>query len=164
MKTGLAVVGFLILVAGVIAFGLARKYGPELTQTQDLVTGLIYFLEESGGRFPTSEAEFKAASFVEKTADGIRILPRTQTRFRTETHGIVIRDLKPFEIAWGTDLSRIKIDDRGRLRGPAGDEVKLVSWPSSPPSGRSYSWVLMDVYEQIHAATSQRSTTIPASP
>lgn len=155
MKSGLAVVGFLILVACTAAYFLASKYGPELTRTQDLVTGLIYFLEENRGRFPASEVEFRAASFVEKTPDGIRIRPKPGTRFRAETHGVVIGDLKPYEIAWGTDLSIVQVDDRGRVRNQKGDEIKLVTWPSSPPSGRSYSWVLLDVYEQVTAATSQ---------
>lgn len=163
MKSGLAVFGFLILVACIAAYFLASKYGPELTRTQDLVTGLIYFLEENRGRFPASEQEFRAASFVEKTPDGIRIRPKPGTRFRADTHGVVIGDLKPYEIAWGTDLSKVQIDDRGRVRNEKGVEVKLVTWPSSPPSGRSYSWVLLDVYEQVTAATSQPASAAAAS-
>lgn len=162
MKTGLAVVVFLIVVSGLVAWGLARKYGPELTRTQDLVTGLIYFLEENQGRFPASESEFLASSFIEKLPDGFRIRPRPSTRFRGETHGVMITDLKPFEIAWGTDLSRVKVDDRGRVRNEKGDEIKLISWPSSPPSGRSYSWVLLDVYEQI-TGPKYAPATLPAT-
>lgn len=168
MKAGLAVFAFLIAVACLIAYGLARKYGPELTRTQDLVTGLIYFLEENQGRFPASEEEFRAATFVEKTPDGIRIRPKPNTRFRAETHGVVIGDLKPYEIAWGTDLSKAQVDDRGRVRNEMGDEIKLVTWPSSPPSGRSYSWVLLDVYEQVTQATSKpasvQSNSRPTTP
>ena len=99
MKSGLTVVAVLLLISGVVAFWLSRRYGPELTQTQDVITGLIYFMEDHDARFPASEDEFRAAPFIEQTADGLRVLPKSGTKFRRETHGILIRDLKPFTAA-----------------------------------------------------------------
>jgi hypothetical protein len=152
MKSGLAVVALLLLISVVIAFGLSRRYGPELTQTQDLVTGLIYFLEDHDARFPATEDEFRASAFIEKTPDGIRVLPKPGTRFRRETHGILIRDLKPFQIAWGAELTKITVDNRGKPRWPSGDEAALVSWPSSPPSSKAYTLMLLTVAEQLRGA------------
>jgi hypothetical protein len=169
MKTGLAVVAALLLISGVIGYGLFRRYKPELTQTQDLVTGLIYFMEDHTGRFPASENEFRASPFIESTADGIRVLPKPGTKFRAETHGIVIRDLAPFKIAWGADFDRIQIDDRGKPRWPDGSEATLVVWPSSPPSAKTYAIMLLTVAEQIRGvplgnpAASPPSASSPAA-
>lgn len=152
MKSGLAVVAALLLISGLIAFWLSRRYAPELTQTQDVVTALIYFLEDHEARFPATEDEFRASAFIEKTPDGIRVLPKPNTKFRRETHGIVIRDLAPFQIAWGADLTSIQIDDRGKPRWPDGTEASLVRWPSSPPSSKAYTLMLLTFAEQIRGA------------
>lgn len=149
MKSGLAVVAALLLISGVIAYGLYRRYKPELAQTQDIVTGLIYFMEDHAGQFPASENEFRASTFVEKTTDGFRVLPKPGTKFRTETHGIVIHDVTPFRVAWGADLTTIQIDDRGKPRWPDGKEAALVIWPSSPPSSKTYTLMLLTIAEQI---------------
>ena len=107
-------------------------------------------------------ADHRAASFIEKTPDGIRVLPKAGTKFRRETHGILIRDLAPFKIAWGADLSTIKIDDRGKPRWPDGQEASLVSWPSSPPSGREYTKMLCAIAQEIRgAAPASSPATIP---
>lgn len=156
MKSGLTVVAMLLLISAVVAFWLSRRYGPELTQTQDLITGLIYFMEDHDARFPASEEEFRASPFIEQTADGIRVLPKSGTNFRRETHGILIRDLKPFAVAWGADLSTITVDDRGKPRWPDGSEAALVVWPSSPPSKKAYAAMLLDIARQIRAASSSR--------
>lgn len=149
MKSGLTVVAVLLLISGVVAYWLSRVYGPELTQTQDLLTGLIYYMEDHDAQFPASEAEFRASPFIEQTSDGLRVLPKTDTKFRRETHGILIRDLKPFKIHWGADLSTITLDNRGKPRWPDGQEASLVSWPSSPPSGRAYTQMLCAIAREI---------------
>ncbi|MBI5863668.1 MAG: hypothetical protein HZB38_03995 [Planctomycetes bacterium] len=156
MKTGLAVVAAVLALSIAIAYGIKQRYGPELAQTQDLVTGLIYFLEQHAGRFPATEQEFTSSAFIEKTGDGgIRVLPQPNTRYRPKTYGIVIRDLARFKVAWGADLTQIHVDERGIGRLPDGREITLVCWPSSPPSAKEYVWLLLDIHKQTQAAASQ---------
>ena len=164
MKSGLAMVAALLLISGVAAYWLSRRYGPELTETQDLITGLIYFMEDHDARFPASEDDFRASPFIERTSDGIRVLPKSGTKYRRETHGILIRDLTPFKVAWGADLTSITIDDRGKARWPDGSEAALVTWPSSPPSGRAYTQMLCKIAEEMRRERSASSSQPGGTP
>lgn len=156
MKSGLVVVAVLLLISAGIAYNLKQHYGPEISQTQDLVTALAYWMEAHDGDFPPSEAEFLASPFIEPLADGgFRVRPNAASNYRRETHGIAIRDLAPFQIAWGTDLGSVTVDETGKARTPDDKIVELVRWPSSPPSGKGYTAFLLDIRNQIRAKTSQ---------
>jgi hypothetical protein len=166
VRAGLLVVAATLCVSCILGFALYRKYGPELAAAQDVVTGLIYFLESSGGRFPESEAEFRSADFVETLpSGGIRIHAPAGTRYRRTTHGVEIPSLAPFRIAWGTNLTELRFNEYGRAHDAQGRTVELVSWPSSPPSGKTYSWVLMDIAREIHErrAAASAPSAQPAS-
>lgn len=156
MKSGLVVVAVLLLISIGIAFNLKQRYGPELAQTQDLITALAYWLETHSGDFPPSEADFLAAPFIEKLPDGgFRVRPNPASNYRREVHGIAIRDLAPFQIAWGTDLGSLTVDETGKARTADDKTIELVRWPSSPPSGKGYTAFLLDVRNQVRAAASR---------
>ena len=164
VRNAFIVFGICLAISAVIGIVLFRQYRRDLPATQDLVTGLIYFVESSGGRFPAGEDEFRAAAFVEQLPDGgFRIRPRSDSSYRRTTHGFVFHDLRPFEIAWGADLTLMALDNRGRVRDGSGNEVSLIRWPSSPHSGRIYSPLLLEVSRRargVGAATATR----PAAP
>lgn len=151
-----AVLGLCVVLSVVVGVRLWRQINRGLPPAQDLVTGLMYFMESHGGRFPASEEEFLASDFVEKLPDGgIRIVPRPGTRFRRTPWGVVIRDLGRYRIAWGVDLAALTIDRRGVVRDGQGNEVTLVRWPDSPRSGRSYSRLLVAVHRSLAKATTR---------
>lgn len=153
VRNAFIVFGICLAISAVIGIVLFRQYRGDLPATQDLVTGLIYFVESNGGRFPASEDEFRSAAFVEHVSGGgFRILPRGDSAYRRTTHGYVFHDLAPFEIRWGADLTLMALDDRGRVRDGAGNEVSLVRWPSSPHSGRIYSPLLLEVSRRVRGA------------
>lgn len=152
MRNGLLVFFGLIAVSTTIALLLAGRYREDLTATQDVVLGLIYFMEQHGGRLPASEAEFRSAAFVEPLPDGaIRITPPPQTRFRRQTHGIPIRDLAPFRIRWGTELGALTLSADGKAHDAEGRTVELAAWPSSPSSGKGYTVVLLAAWQEIRS-------------
>ncbi len=149
----LALCGILSVVVGV---RLWRQIHRGLPPTQDLVTGLIYFMESHGGRFPADEQEFLASPFVERLpGGGIRIRPKPDTQFRRKPWGVAIRDLSRYGIAWGADLSKLTIDERGVVRNERGEEITLVRWPDSPRSARSYSRLLLAVYRRLATPATQ---------
>lgn len=144
------VIGLCLLISAGIGVGLYFRYRQTLPETQDLVTGLIYFLEENGGRFPASEAEFRSADFIETLPNGGLIVhSRPGTRYREKTFGIPIRDLGLFEIAWGVNLEELTVDEHSVPRGKDMHEISLVSWPSSGRAGRGYTILLMGIAEKI---------------
>lgn len=155
MKSGLVVVAVLLLISIGIAFNLKQRYGPELAQTQDLITALAYWLETHNGDFPPGEAEFLAAPFIEKLPEGgFRVRPNPTSKFR-QPHGIPFRDLAPFQITWGVDLGSLTVDETGKARTADDKILELVRWPSSPPSGKGYTAFLLDVRNQVRAAASR---------
>jgi len=162
LRAGLAVFAALLVVSGVIGWRLAARYRQDWAATQDLVLGLIYFLEEHNGRFPDSEQEFRASSVIETLGDGaIRVLPRAGTRYGDRPHGIPIRDLSPFRIAWGTDLAALRVDENGAVRDAAGRKVELIRWPSSPPSAKGYTLFLLGVSREIRQPTAAAESQPP---
>ncbi len=161
-RSWILVVGLCAVLSVVVGVRLWSQIRSGLPPTQDLVTGLIYFLEEHGGRFPASADEFLASDFVERVDERtIRIRPRPDTRFRRKPWGVPIRDLERYGIAWGADLSRLTIDERGVVRDPQGREVVLVRWPDSPRSGRSYSRLLLAVHRQLAKAAASQPASRP---
>jgi hypothetical protein len=150
---GLTVVGLCLSISFVLAWRLRTQYKPELAKVQDVMSGVLYFMERSGGRLPASESEFRAADFVETLADGaIRIRPQPHSQFRRETYGIPIESLEPFRIQWGRSLADLKLDEYGNVRDPDDKKVELIAWPSSPPSGKTYSMVLLSAHQKLTAA------------
>lgn len=160
MRSGLIVVGVCLFISATLAVVLRGRYKQDLVATQDLVTGLIYFMEQQQGRFPASQEEFLAADFIEPLADGaIRVRPNPETRFRRETHGIPIYDLAPFKICWGADMANVQMDERGVARFADQTEARLISWPSSGSSWKTYAIVLLGVNREI--VTEKRSASQP---
>lgn len=156
MKSGLIVVGVLLAISVGIAFMLKQHIGPEYARTQDLVTGLAYWLESHDGEFPPSKEAFLKAPFIEPKPDGgFVVRAKADSRYRRETNGIEIYDLTPFKVAWGTNLVDLTVDEGGTARGKSGQIVELVCWPSSPPSGKGYTAFLLDVSNQCRSATSR---------
>jgi hypothetical protein len=150
MRVGLTIVGVCLLLSVVIAWQLKQKYGPEWASAQDVFMGLTYFMETHDGRLPESEAEFLESGFVERQPDGsIKIRPPATSKFNTKVHGIPIASLAPFRIRWGLDLSSLKVDDYGNARDAEQKKVEALSWPSSPPSGKAYTLLLIDVWKKI---------------
>lgn len=162
-RSWILVVGLCGILSVVVGVRLWNQIRRGLPPTQDLVTGLIYFMEAHGGRFPASADEFLASDFIERIDERtIRIRPWPDTRFRRKTWGAPIRDLERYGVAWGADLSKLTIDERGRVRDPQGREVVLVRWPDSPRSGRSYSRLLLAIYRQLtRAGPTPATTTAP---
>jgi hypothetical protein len=151
MKSGFIVVGILLAISVIVAVGLRNRYKSELLAVQDLTTGLLYFMEEHEGRFPASQAEFVASGFVEQAADGaIVIRGRPESSYR-QAYGYPIRDLPRFAVAWGTVMEGLTENERGRVVDSSGKLVELVKWPSSPPSGKEYSRMLLAASRAIRA-------------
>ncbi len=160
------VLGICLLASTIVAVGTRWQVSEDLPATQDVVTGLIYFLEQHAGRFPANAEEFLASPFVTRRPDGaIVIRPAAGTRYRAATNGVAIRDLEPFRIRWGVDLSTLHIDESGRLRDAEQREVELVRWPASPPSARKYSVLLAGISEKLreHAASAGQPGTSAAA-
>lgn len=146
------VIGTCLALSVAGALVLKSRYRGELVEVQDLLTGLLYFMEDHGGRFPTSQEEFLSSRAVESQAGGgIRIIPRGDSRYRQTTHGAVIGDLASFKVAWGIDLTTLSVNERGRVVDPDGREVTLMVWPSSPPSSREYAKVLLAAHAALRA-------------
>ncbi len=169
MRAGFTVVILCLIASGLIGYGFYRKYKPELAQTQDVVTALIYFLEAHDGRFPASEAELRACSFVENLpGGGLRVRAPESTRYRRDPYGIPIASLEPFRIAWGTQFESLTLDEYGKARNADGRKVELVCWPSSPPSGKGYTWILLDVAQECRARAAASApaaeTTVDSRP
>lgn len=161
MRTGIIVFVATLALSCVLGVAMYYYYQPQLAAVQDLVIGLGYFMEEHG-RFPASEAEFTASDFVEKLPNGaIRIKPRMNSVLIRNLHQQPIESLKPFQIAWGTDLNHLQPDTTGALYDAAGNKVELLIWPASPPSGKMYSLTIMEMYSRL--LEQGRITTQPAS-
>ena len=149
MRAGLTVVGICLVLSVVIAWQLKGRYKDELLSVQDLATGLIYYIEEHGGEFPPSEAEFLASDFIEHLPDGpVRIAGRPDSDYRRETYGYPIRDLPRFKVAWGARFEEMSLNERGRGVDGTGRVVQLVAWPSSGSSGREFSMLLYEVSQR----------------
>lgn len=160
------VVAVCLALSALIGIRLKTLYSPQLTRTQDVVTGLLYFMESNEGRFPANEAEFRASSFVETLPSGaLKIRPKPGTLFRKNPHGAEIARLGEFKIAWGADLASIQVDGRGVPRGADGKKIELVSWEASPPSGKTYTQILLHGFRQLKpaAASAPASTMAPAT-
>jgi len=158
LRSGWVVFALCVAISVGLGVALKMRYKPELSATQDVIAALVYFMEEHGGRFPASEAELRACSFVEAQPDGaLRILPRAGTYFSRPPHGIPLADLTPFEIAWGVDLAACRVDERGLLRDANGAEVRLVRWPSSPSSWKVYSLQLYAAQVEIRRLAGERT-------
>lgn len=154
MRNGLLVVFGLLAASTAIALLLYARYRHDLTATQDVVMGLIYFMEQHEGRLPASEAEFRAADYVEALPDGgIRIHAPSKTRFRRQTHGFPVADLAPFAIRWGTDLGSLEVNKRGQALDAEGRVIEVARWPSSPNSGKGYTIVLIAARNEIVSAS-----------
>lgn len=163
MRSGIVVVTVCLLISTALAVFLSLRYKNDLAATQDVVTALIYFMESHDGRFPASPEEFLESSFIERSSDGaFRVNPLANTRFRRETHGIPIRDLAPFQIGWGADVDNIVIDERGLARFADEREARLVSWPSSGSSWKTYAIVLYGVNREIRSAA--QTSSQPSAP
>jgi hypothetical protein len=163
MRGAVIVISSCLVISVVLAFFLRHKFTDELVASQDLMLGLIYFMEQHGGRLPDSEAEFRAAEFVEELpGGGVRIRAPRETRYQPRTHGYPIRDLAPFRVRWGTDLTTLTPDDYHNLRNPAGEKVQLVRWPASPPSGKGYSLILASTARDIRERAAASAPALPA--
>lgn len=158
MKSGLTVVGVCLLVSVIAGVVLKNRYKQELVEVEDVVTGLIYFLEQNQGRFPDSEAEFVAAPFIESGPRGFRVMAPAETRYRKTTHGdkgLWIASLAPFEIKWGAELTGLTVDDYGNARDADNEKVRLVRWPSSDPSAKEFTRLLLRVSTESRPAPPQ---------
>lgn len=162
MKSGLIVFGLCVLGSIGLSVWLASIYGREMPPTQDLITGLLYFMEQHEGRFPASEKEFVESSFVEKVPGGIRILPQPNSMFRRETHGVIIGDLKPFQVAWGADFEKIRFNEYGKPKDMDGEPLTLVSMPTVQSSGQNYTFMLVSFHNQI--LEKLKAASKPATP
>ncbi|MFN0136170.1 MAG: hypothetical protein ACKVS9_08655 [Phycisphaerae bacterium] len=152
MRNGLIVFSLCILGSIGLSVMLFLTYKRETPATQDLITGLLYFMEQHDGRFPASEAEFRACSFVEPLpSGGVRIKPVTDSQFRRQTHGVEIADLKPFQIAWGADLAALSFNEYGKARDADNNPVALITFPTVRSSGKNYTFMLLAFREQILA-------------
>jgi|GEM_PF-5911943 len=158
MRTGLTVVAVCLMISAGLGWSMRGKFKTGLTPTQDLVVGLMYFMEDHAGRFPASEDEFLAQPFVEHLPDGtFKIVPKATTAYTHVTHEYPIRNLSRYRILWGADLESLTVDDRSVVRNAAGERVELIRWPDSPKSGNAYTLMLLAEAEKIraHSAASQ---------
>lgn len=152
MKNGSIVIAGCLLLSVVLGAVLYSRYRTTLPAVQDVVTGLIYFIEEHEGRFPASQEEFLSAGIFEKGADGAwRIVPRPNSHYQHNPHRAPIASFEPFKIAWGADLSTWTVAERGVVHDGSGEGVLPVTWPSSPKSGEGYARILLRVHAETRA-------------
>lgn len=158
MRGAWIVVGACLVVGTVLAIALQSRFTRSLPETQDVMTGLIYYMEDHGGEFPPSEKAFLSSSFIELAPEGgLRVLAKAGTKFRSTTNRVLIRDLAPFKIAWGADLGKLRVNEYGRVLNDEGNPVELVRWPDSPQSAKSYSAWLVSIHQGLKQATTQPS-------
>lgn len=152
MKSGLAVIGVCLVISGIMAFAMKRQMQTELVGCQDLVLGLIFYMEKHDGALPESEAAFRAEPYVvELPEGGVRIESPAETVYPSRPHGYPIPDLKVYKVAWGRALDDLEVDKYMRVCDAEGNKVELASWPSSPPSGKGYSVILLGASREIQA-------------
>lgn len=150
MRGAFFVIGICLVVSVFLAWQVKRSMQTDLVGAQDLVLGLIYFMEQHDGRFPASQEEFVSSSVVRvDEAGAYHIVPPAETRYSRTVHDYPLTDLARFEIQWGADLDTLTINDRGKVLDANGREVKLLEWPASPPSGKVYSGILLIQHQQI---------------
>ena len=101
-------------------------------------------------------------AFVEKVPGGIRILPQPNSMFRRETHGVIIGDLKPFQVAWGADFEKIRFNEYGKPKDMDGEPLTLVSMPTVQSSGQNYTFMLVSFHNQI--LEKLKAASKPATP
>lgn len=151
------VIGACFILGCAISVRLLLKSNEELPAMHDVVTGLLYFMEDNGARMPASEAEFLQSSFVQRDPGGIRIMPKPGSRFR-KAGGVLVPSLEPYRIAWGANLGEVSVSEYGRAMDAQGAKLELVSWAASPPSGKDYTLLL------LRARAELLSTSQPAPP
>jgi hypothetical protein len=120
---------------------------------EDVFTGLVYFLEDNGGRFPASEAEFVASQFVQRQADGsLCIIARPGSPYRPRVHGVTIRDLSAYRVAWGADLAKWHVAEDGAAVDPSGKRTLLVGHVSiAEKVARDYTRDLIEIAALVRA-------------
>lgn len=154
LKSGLIVFGVTLLAGTALGVFMFVRYKQSVYPIEDLYAGLTYFVERNQGRFPASEAEFRASEFVELLpGGGIRIRPM-ESRFRVQVYGQPIADLGAFKVAWGTDLSSLVLDPEGIARDPIGHEVNLVGAGTSVGGLRQLTRQLLRTAQEVRGETS----------
>ena len=150
MKSAFIVIGITFVVGiavGVLGFISAKR---QTLEVRELFTAFTYFLEDNQGRFPASEAELKAAQFVQEQPDGTLLLVnRPDDRFRRGVAGYPLKALERFHIPWGVDLASLTIDREGITRDPDGEEVLIISQGASIDILRRFTRDLQTVAEEI---------------
>lgn len=169
MKAGLRIVALCIVVGSIGGAVMLWNTQKRIRESQDIVLGLTYFMEQHAGRLPASESEFLSSPFVETVSDtdsatSIRIRPYDESQYRHDPHGVTIANLDEYKIAWGTELSGLTYDAQGELRDEKGNGVKLIRWPttgygSGSPAAARYADLLLTASRDIR----RRSTSQPAS-
>lgn len=170
IKGGLAVFFLCVLVGSIGGFIMVRNAQVRIQESQNLVLGLIYFMEQHGGRLPESLDEFLASPFIERKPAGgdavsVVIHPYPQSGYRKDPRPIVIDDLNNYTIDWGVDLGTLTADERGEFRDPKGATVKVFQWrrkgapalAGSSSAPKVYVAMLVDASREIRerAAASQ---------
>ncbi|MBK8914991.1 MAG: hypothetical protein IPM64_10395 [Phycisphaerales bacterium] len=160
MRSGLIVVAVCMLIGSVGGAVMMRGAQRQIGESRELVLGLIYFLESSGGKMPESREAFLNSPFVERvpTTDGrisLRIRPPEKSRFRTDPRGTVIRDMRDFVIGWGAEPATLTVDQSGAARTPAGGTLKLFAWASKSKAANVYGEMLIDAAREITGVTTR---------
>lgn len=168
MRSGLIVFFTLLAISGFLGWRQYQLMKTELVPTQDLVIALLYYIEQTEGQFPESAADLVDAGIFQREPDGAYVVvPPEDTAYRQSVHGYPLRDLNRFQVRWGTDLSMLYIDNQAKVRDiESDDEVILVRWPRSKPSGATYSSILVDAYRRSREAVAPEqpaSATQPAA-
>ncbi|QOJ14584.1 MAG: hypothetical protein HRU75_08000 [Planctomycetia bacterium] len=160
MRSGLIVVAVCVLIGSVGGAIMMRNAQRQIGESRELVLGLIYYLESSGGKMPQSQEAFLSSPFVERlpAQDGrisLRIRPPATSRFRTDPRGTVIRDLRDFVIGWGAEPATLTVDQSGAARTPAGGTLKLFAWASKSKAANVYGEMLIDAAREITGITAK---------
>lgn len=177
MRNAFIVIGICLAISGFMGYRLWTMLTTDLVAVQDLMLGLIYYME-ANGEFPASEAEFLAAPFVTRDDANNIVIRHPEGSAFNKPHGYPIADLAPFEIRWGSEMADLRIVDReGNLPDPnapnapetgtvsdgAGQKVVLIKLPNSPPSGKVYSAILVNAYRDLQADGVEESRATGAS-
>jgi len=122
----LAVIALLSVMLGLFAFyRMANTAHKAFFQNEDLFAALVAFVERRG-RFPSSEAEFRASAWIQYIdEDCIRVLPVQSAILNLNVNGVSIC-LSDYRILWGADLAGFRVDASGKVYDREDNVVLLV--------------------------------------
>jgi len=125
-RRALLCLAVLILCLAVYLAKRSEDWRRDYLQAEDLVSALACFAVLNGGRLPASEQEFTSSPVATRLPSGGAQLHKPAGDRFFAIRGDVIPNLAAFGIAWGHDLTGLRLGDRFSVHDPEGREITLI--------------------------------------